>query len=498
MIALIWQTALLLLGAYFLGAIVACLIRRTFFVLAPKSRVAPALPSQDDAAARFQRALTGEGAAVAGGPAAMPADRSAALLAAARSVGAAARMGAPRPVAGANAQTAAALSAAAATAERRQPGPPEQGLAVALPAASGTPAQAAVTGQVTMPSPRVQPRQPPIVADDLTRIRGIDRALETRLHALGVRSFAQIAAWRAEDVGRFGAELNAKGRIAQENWIEQAQVLAGGGETSYSRRIAQRERPSAEPAPELGERPSLPLAGAGAAAAAAAALKGKDNLQRIAGIDGDLERRLNAEGVERYSQIAAWSGDEAARFDRQLGLDGRIARDYWIEQAQILGRGSETAFSRALDRLNREGPRPVSHPEAVDRTAAKVQDSARQPRGDISRLRSVKSEAYRAAEGATSLPSAATGSGAARGADDLKRIRGIGVLIEKRLNAMAITRYEQIAHWTAEYIERVSNRLDFKGRIERENWIEQARILASGGQTEFSRRVDRGDVEKRE
>jgi hypothetical protein len=37
--------------------------------------------------------------------------------------------------------------------------------------------------------------------------------------------------------------------------------------------------------------------------------------------------------------------------------------------------------------------------------------------------------------------------------------------------------------------------LDFKGRIERENWVEQARILASGGFTEFSRRVDRGEVD---
>jgi predicted flap endonuclease-1-like 5' DNA nuclease len=78
---------------------------------------------------------------------------------------------------------------------------------------------------------------------------------------------------------------------------------------------------------------------------------------------------------------------------------------------------------------------------------------------------------------------------------DLKRIRGIGVLIERRLNAMQIATYEQIANWTAEDIERVSRTLDFKGRIERENWVEQARILASGGATEFSRRVDRGDVE---
>ncbi len=80
-------------------------------------------------------------------------------------------------------------------------------------------------------------------------------------------------------------------------------------------------------------------------------------------------------------------------------------------------------------------------------------------------------------------------------ADDLKRIRGIGVLIEKRLNAMGVVSYEQIANWTNADIDRVSQTLDFKGRVERENWVEQARILSSGGHTEFSRRVDKGDVE---
>jgi predicted flap endonuclease-1-like 5' DNA nuclease len=72
--------------------------------------------------------------------------------------------------------------------------------------------------------------------------------------------------------------------------------------------------------------------------------------------------------------------------------------------------------------------------------------------------------------------------------EDLKRIRGIGVLIEKKLNQLGVVAYEQIANWTAEDVDRVSQSLDFKGRIERENWVEQARILASGGATEFSRR----------
>lgn len=77
-----------------------------------------------------------------------------------------------------------------------------------------------------------------------------------------------------------------------------------------------------------------------------------------------------------------------------------------------------------------------------------------------------------------------------RGPQNLKRIRGIGVLIERRLNTLGIMRYEQIAAWTQRDINRVSHWLDLRGRIERENWVEQAMIMARGGETEFSRRID--------
>ena len=66
-------------------------------------------------------------------------------------------------------------------------------------------------------------------------------------------------------------------------------------------------------------------------------------------------------------------------------------------------------------------------------------------------------------------------------ADDLKRIRGVGVVIEKKLNAMGISTYAQIANWQDSDVAEVNNILDFSGRIERENWIEQARVLS--GQT---------------
>ena len=227
---------------------------------------------------------------------------------------------------------------------------------------------------------------------------------------------------------------------------------------------------------------------------------GRDNLQRIGGVNAEVEKLLNVQGITRYSQIAHWAKPDMERFDRLLGQNGRIQRENWIEQSQILAKGGDTAYSREFDRRaaeaakSEETPRPTRLADAIRDNQTKPEE-ARPRTSDLSSLRSVRSEGLRASD-----PAAATGvPGSGRLVrpavpDDLKRIRGIGVLIEKKLNSMGVTSYSQIANWSAADIDRVSQVLDFKGRIERENWIEQARILASGGQTEVSRRADGSEV----
>jgi predicted flap endonuclease-1-like 5' DNA nuclease len=243
----------------------------------------------------------------------------------------------------------------------------------------------------------------------------------------------------------------------------------------------------------------------------------RDDLLRIRGIDAQIERLLSERGVSRYSQIAHWSAADVARLESQIGVAGRIARENWIEQAQILSRGGDTAYSREYDRdakrakeapeseYERDAERAKESPESMhdadegdgDERAVPPGQGRRSSPTDLRSLRSVRSEAYRFPEpGPQAAQRVAAQDKVLRSArrDDLKRIRGIGVLIEKKLNSMGIVAYEQIANWTAEDIDRVSQSLDFKGRIERENWVEQARILASGGATEFARRVDRGEA----
>ncbi|MEO1201027.1 MAG: hypothetical protein AAFX39_17690, partial [Pseudomonadota bacterium] len=61
--------------------------------------------------------------------------------------------------------------------------------------------------------------------------------------------------------------------------------------------------------------------------------------------------------------------------------------------------------------------------------------------------------------------------------DDLTRISGVGEVIVEKLNALGITQFEQIANFSDDDIAKVDERLNFKGRIEREDWISQARAL---------------------
>ncbi|MEI2385536.1 50S ribosomal protein L21 [Breoghania sp. JC706] len=79
---------------------------------------------------------------------------------------------------------------------------------------------------------------------------------------------------------------------------------------------------------------------------------------------------------------------------------------------------------------------------------------------------------------ATASETTAAKAEATSGADDLKKLQGLGPAIEKKLNAAGITTYAQIASMTAEDVARVEEEAGIKGRFERDNWVEQAKELA--------------------
>ncbi|MEE9426716.1 MAG: NADH-quinone oxidoreductase subunit NuoE [Paracoccaceae bacterium] len=76
------------------------------------------------------------------------------------------------------------------------------------------------------------------------------------------------------------------------------------------------------------------------------------------------------------------------------------------------------------------------------------------------------------------------------GADDLKMIKGVGPKLEKLLNSLGFYHFDQVAAWGKDEIMWVDDNLaGFKGRASRDKWVSQAKILAKGGETEFSKRA---------
>jgi NADH-quinone oxidoreductase subunit E len=112
-------------------------------------------------------------------------------------------------------------------------------------------------------------------------------------------------------------------------------------------------------------------------------------------------------------------------------------------------------------------------------------------------VQEAKAESVAKPEAAATVGVQPAGLTEARGgkADDLKAIKGIGPKLEQLCNRLGFYHYDQIANWTADEIAWVDDNLEgFKGRVTRDTWVEQAKLLASGQETEFAARVKKGDV----
>ncbi len=75
-------------------------------------------------------------------------------------------------------------------------------------------------------APKAAKVEAPAGADDLKALSGVGPALEKKLLAAGITTFAQIAGWNADDIAAMDEKLSFKGRIEREGWVAQAAELA--------------------------------------------------------------------------------------------------------------------------------------------------------------------------------------------------------------------------------------------------------------------------------
>lgn len=193
---------------------------------------------------------------------------------------------------------------------------------------------------------------------------------------------------------------------------------------------------------------------------------------------GGRQHRVAANDVVEIDRIPGEVGDQIA-FDQVLmvvGPDGSTVGTPVVEGASVAGELVEQtrsakviAFKKRRRQNSRRSrghrqhltlvriteiltdgkkaaakPKPIA-PKPADEPAAKTEDTFVRPSGEP---------------------------------DDLKRISGVGPVLEGKLNALGVTRFDQIAAFSAEDIAKVDDLLNFKGRIERDGWLVQAADLA--------------------
>jgi predicted flap endonuclease-1-like 5' DNA nuclease len=186
----------------------------------------------------------------------------------------------------------------------------------------------------------------PTAADDLSRIRGLDRNAAQELRGLGVRSFAQLAALNAEQERLFALRRPDCGPAARRLWIAEARLRAGGVEPDFPPDFpGPGDRLDEDAAQALRE--SLPrlatpqvhdalYPGQRPLALTQPPRDEGDDLEEIVGIDAATAERLNALGVWTYAQIARWSSENVRWVGAYLAFPGRIEREGWVGQAQAL------------------------------------------------------------------------------------------------------------------------------------------------------------------
>jgi predicted flap endonuclease-1-like 5' DNA nuclease len=179
--------------------------------------------------------------------------------------------------------------------------------------------------------------------------------------------------------------------------------------------------------------------------------KGRDQTARITGLEGDL------------SAAKAAASESAAKAERAMAANAAAAS---ISAAAVVTQADPKAAAS-------NGQAPSAEAKPAQAKAAKAASPAPASKPDSGKAASA---APKAADKPKSLTKARGGK-----PDDLKLIKGVGPKLEALCNKLGFYHFDQIASWTEKEIAWVDDNLEgFKGRVTREDWVQQARDLMNG------------------
>ena len=142
------------------------------------------------------------------------------------------------------------------------------------------------------------------------------------------------------------------------------------------------------------------------------------------------------------------------------------------------GQGAPTSGGKAAP-AKKPAPKVAKPAAKPTKAAAKVSDKPASKAAKAAPVKAAKATPAPASGGAAETKPRTMTAPRKSGADDLKRISGVGPKLEGVLNDMGFWHFDQIAKWGAGEVAWVDSRLKFKGRIERDDWITQAVAFAA-------------------
>ncbi|MEO1704622.1 MAG: 50S ribosomal protein L21 [Pseudomonadota bacterium] len=216
---------------------------------------------------------------------------------------------------------------------------------------------------------------------------------------------------------------------------------------------------------------------------------------------GGKQYRVSAGDVLRVEKLAADAG-ETVQFNDILMVGSKVGtplvEDAGVQATVIDQIKGEKVINFVRRRRKHSSKRTVGHrqqltlvrvTEILEKGAAKSGVKAAVGGAGFAAAVAAAPAATKAAAPKAEKPKAETKAetaeaapaAAAAGADDLKLLSGVGPALEKKLHEAGVTSFARIAAWTEEDVAAMDEKLSFKGRIEREGWIEQAQAKVAEG-----------------
>ncbi len=209
---------------------------------------------------------------------------------------------------------------------------------------------------------------------------------------------------------------------------------------------------------------------------------------------GGKQYRVTADDVLKVERVAGEAGDIIEFTEVMMVGEGASATigkptvDGAMVTAEVVDQGRGRKILAFKKRRRQNSRRTIGHRQhfTTVKIAEILTDGAKASKKAAAKKPAAKAEAPKAAA-AEKAPAKAKAADAAPAAlftapegpaDDLKKISGVGPVLEKKLNALGVTTFAQVAAMSRDDIEKLDDALSFKGRIDRDNWLEQAAELA--------------------